>query len=73
MKKLIIDIEKLRGALWKKRTQIASELGMHPNSLTRKIGGDRRFYFDEINTIAAALGRDTMEFVREVETDAESV
>ena len=72
MKKLTIDTEKLRGAMWKKRTQIATELGMHPNSLTRKLSGNRRFYLDELNTIAGALGRDTMEFLREVETDGES-
>jgi hypothetical protein len=73
MKILTIDTEKLRGALWGKQPVIAPKLGIHHNTLSRKINRDKGLRLDELNKIAMALGRDTMEFLREVETEKMAV
>ncbi len=69
MKKLHIDIGKLRSMLWGKRQEVAEHLGIMPESLSRKL---RTGYFtvDELNKIAEALQRDVADFVsiEEVET-----
>ena len=61
MKKLHVDIEKLRGMLWGKRQLVAGHLGIVPESLSRKL---KTGYFtvDELNKIAEALERDVVEF-----------
>ena len=71
MKQITIDYEKLKGAVWGKQPQVAAELGIHPQSLSSKLNKRIRLQLDELNKIAEALGRDTMEFLREMETDGE--
>jgi hypothetical protein len=73
MKILTIDTEKLRGALWGKQPAIAPKLGIHHNTLSRKLNSDRGFRLDELNKIAVALGRNTMEFLKEVDAADKSV
>lgn len=64
-KELYIDREKLRGALWGKRDVVALALQIAPSSLSRKISGGRELTLGDLNQIARALGRDTMEFIIE--------
>ena len=64
-KGLYIDREKLRGALWGKRDVVAEALQIAPSSLSRKISGGRELTLGDLNQIARALGRDTMEFIIE--------
>lgn len=65
MKRLKIDKQKLRGAIWGKRTKVASFLGIHPNSLSRKINGKQPLTIEELNDIASVLSQDTIEFLQE--------
>ena len=69
MKQITIDFEKLKGAVWGKQPQVAAALGIHAQTLSGKMNKKSRLHLNELNTIAEALGRDTMEFLREVETD----
>ena len=64
-KGLYIDREKLRGAIWGKRDVVAEALQIAPSSLSRKISGGRELTLGDLNQIARALGRDTMEFIIE--------
>jgi len=66
-KELYIDREKLRGALWGKRDVVAEALSIAPSSLSRKVSGGRELTLEDLNQIARALGRDTVEFVIERE------
>ena len=68
MKQLEIDFEKLRGAIWGRRSDVASYLGIQPESLSRKLHAERRLTIEELNKIAEALGRDATEFVRVINT-----
>lgn len=65
MKRLKIDKQKLRGAIWGKRAKVASFLGIHPNSLSRKINGKQPLTIEELNDIASVLSQDTIEFLQE--------
>ncbi len=44
-------------------TQIANKLNMHPNTLSRKLRGDRSMTIDELNGIAKALRIGVDEFI----------
>ena len=70
MKKVKIDFEKLKGALWRKHHQVAADLGIHRSSLSRKINAKRSITIDELNLIAEALGRNTMDFLVEIDEKA---
>ncbi len=69
MKEIVIDFERLKGALWGKQPQVAAALGIHPHTFSAKMNRKSRLHLDELNTIARALKRDTMEFLKEVEID----
>ena len=69
MKRLEIDLEKLRGAIWGRRSDVALYLGIQPESLSRKLHAERRLTIEELNKIAESLGRDTIEFVRIINTE----
>lgn len=66
MNRLKIDSQKLKGAIWGKRAKVASFLGIHPNSLSRKINGKQPLTIEELNEIASYLNQDTKEFLKEV-------
>ncbi|HIE29499.1 TPA: XRE family transcriptional regulator [Candidatus Poribacteria bacterium] len=66
MNRLKVDSQKLRGAIWGKRAKVASFLGIHPNSLSRKINGKQPLTIEELNEIASYLNQDTKEFLKEV-------
>lgn len=69
-----IDFEKLKGAVWGKQPEIATKLGVHVNTLNRKINQRGRLHLDDLNKIAVALGRNTSEFITEVEiNDAKEI
>lgn len=67
MEIMAIDFEKLKGAVWGKQPKIAAKLGVHVNTLNRKINQRGRLYLEDLNKIAVALGRNTSEFITEVE------
>ena len=67
MKEIAIDFEKLKGAVWGKQPQVATALGVHPQTLSSKMNKKSRLHLDELNVIARALGRDTTEFLKVVE------
>ncbi len=71
MKQIVIDFEKLKGAVWGKQPQVAAALGIHPHTLSSKMNRKSRLHLDELNTIARALRRDTSDFIMEVEIDDE--
>jgi transcriptional regulator with XRE-family HTH domain len=71
MRELIIDFEKLKGAVWGKQPKIAAALGIKPSTLSSKINKKIRLHLDELNIIARTLGRDTTDFVHEVEVESE--
>ena len=51
-------------------TKIANKLNMHPNTLSRKLRGDRSMTIDELNAIAKALRIGVDEFI-DFEEDAD--
>jgi transcriptional regulator with XRE-family HTH domain len=56
MKTAQINLAFLRGRMKHgQMTEIAQKLNMHPNTLSRKLRGDRSMTIDELNTIAKAL------------------
>lgn len=67
MKKVIIDMERLKGALWGKQPCIAGALGIHTKTFNRKVNNKSRLHLDELNIIAETLGRDTTDFLKVVE------
>lgn len=69
MKRLKVDKQKLKGAIWGKRIKIASFLGIHPDSLSRKINGKQPLTIEELNEIASYLNQDAKEFLIEVAKD----
>ena len=71
MRIMEIDFEKLKGALWGKQPAVATKLGVHPNTLNRKINQKRRLTIDDLNKIAMALRRDTSDFIMEIEVEDE--
>ena len=71
MKVIEVDRQKLRGAIWGKRRKIADAVGLHPNSVSRKIHGQQPLTIDELNEIAKYLKQDTMEFLKEVDEEEE--
>jgi len=73
MKRLEVDRQKLKGAIWGKRAEAASFLGIHPNSLSRKINGKQPLKIEELNEIASYLNQDTIEFLIEVPEVKETI
>ena len=71
VKTLVINKSFLKEELAGKQHRIAEMLGIHPNTLYRKILGGHKLTLDELNQIAVILGKDTHDFlsVAEVETD----
>ena len=67
MKTIIIDRERLKGALWGQHLTVAESLGIHKNTLSRKINAKRGLHLEELNQIAETLGRDTTDFLKVVE------
>jgi len=69
---LEVDLIRLKGLLSQKQRKTATAIGMHENTLYLKLKGERDFSMKELNKIAIFLKCDTMEFLREVETDVKS-
>ncbi len=63
MKYLVIDIIKLRGFLWKRQTEIARKMGIHPDTLAKKLAGKRSITVNDINGLAKAGSFSVTEFV----------
>ena len=58
-----IDTAKLKKAMRGKRDEIAKDLNLHPNSISRKLSGKHAITLDELNQIADFLGMDATEFI----------
>ena len=58
-----IDKQTLKQAIRGKRNDVAAHLGLHPNSISRKLSGKQEITIDEINQIADFLKRDATDFV----------
>jgi len=73
VKTLVINKSFLKEELTGKQSRIAEMLGIHPDTLYRKIRGKYKLTLDELNQIAVILGKDTYNFlsVAEVETDGD--
>jgi plasmid maintenance system antidote protein VapI len=73
VKTLVINKSLLKEELTGKQRRIAEILGIHPNTLYRKIRGKHRLTLDELNQIAVSVGKDTYDFlsVAEVETNSD--
>jgi len=69
MKQLKIDFAKLKGLLHYKQRVAATTIGLHPDTLYRKLKGEREFTMSELNKISEFLNCDTMVFLMEVESD----
>ena len=67
MKVLKVDIEKLKGALYGKRSRVAEFMDIHPESLSRKLKLDSSFRIEDLNQIAIALNRNASDFIFEEE------
>ncbi len=56
MKTVQVNLALLRGQMkHAQMTKIAQKLNMHPNTLSRKLHGDRSMTIDELNAISKAL------------------
>jgi len=64
-----LDREKLTGAIWGKRAEVAQKMGLHEVSLSRKVHGHQPLKLDELNQIALALNRDVDDFFDLVENN----
>jgi predicted DNA-binding protein (UPF0251 family) len=69
---LEVDLMRLKGYLSKKQRHAAEAIGMHKNTLYKKLRGETDFTIKELNEIAKYLKQDTMEFLRELEIDDEA-
>lgn len=67
MKKIFIDWERLRGAVQGKQIEIAEKVGISQPTLSLKLRKQRKISFDELNKIADALNRDTIDFIIQAE------
>ena len=67
MQKVIVDLEKLKGALSKKHAEIAKTVGWQLNTLSRKLNGHRSLTLDDLNEICRAAKREPREFIAFVE------
>ena len=63
MRKITVDLEKLRGALSGKQTAIAKKIGMTQGALSHKVNRRRPITLDELNQIAEILERNTSDFL----------
>ena len=63
MVRVEIDLKQLKKAIHGQRDAIASHLGIHPNSLSRKISGKHALTLDELNQTADFLNRDATDFL----------
>ncbi|HIE29225.1 TPA: XRE family transcriptional regulator [Candidatus Poribacteria bacterium] len=64
MKTAQVNLAFLRGHVKHgQMTQLANKLNMHPNTLSRKLRGDRSMTIDELNGIAKALRIGVDEFI----------
>ena len=72
MKRLVIEFEKLKGALHRRQRAVAIAMRMHEGTLHRKLKGDSSFTLDELNQVAEILQRNTMEFLKEVEINEQN-
>lgn len=73
MKGLEIDLEKLAGAVQLEghgaKSDIAARLGLKTPALRRKLTGVTGLRLEELNLLAAMLGRPTIYFLREIEME----
>ena len=67
-KKVCINWELLRGAMYRKQSEVAEKLGVSQPALSNKLSGRRSLTLDNLNDIATALDRDTMDFLIEKST-----
>ena len=69
MKRLVIDYEKLTGASYSRQNQLAKKLGITQPTVSRWVKGTIRLSLDDLNRLAAALGRHTTDFVVEIDDE----
>ena len=60
---LKIDTAKLRGLLWKRQIEVAKKIGMHPDTLQKKLKGERQWTVRDINRVAKAGEFSVSEFM----------
>ena len=72
VKTLVINKSFLKEELTGNQRWIAGMLGMHPNTLYRKIRDEHNLTLDELNRIAIVLGKDTHDFLSVVEVEADN-
>lgn len=58
-----IDTVQLKKAIRGQRDALATHLGIHPNSLSRKISGKHALTLEELNQIADFLSQDATDFL----------
>lgn len=64
MKRVRIDLERLRGALKRGDIQkVADKMGIHNASVSNRLHGLVKFSLDDLNQFAEFLGRDTTDFL----------
>ena len=63
MRKVRIDLERLRGATSRKGREISKVLGIHEASFSRKIHGRSPVSIADLNKIAEYLGTDADRFI----------
>ncbi len=74
MKTAQVNLALLRGHIKHgPMTKIAQKLNMHPNTLSRKLRGDRSMTIDELNAIAKALQIGVDEFIAFEEDGDEAI
>ena len=69
MRKVRIDLERLRGATARKGRELSKVLSIHEGSFSRKIHGKTPVTLDDLNAIADHLGTDADRFIEIYETE----
>lgn len=68
---LVLSSQKIQKMKWGKSEEIAREMGIAPNTLSRKIRGNLQMTVLEINRLAKIFGVDTMDLMRETYDEIE--
>jgi plasmid maintenance system antidote protein VapI len=66
---LIIKSDEIQKMKWGKSKEIASQMGIAPNTLSRKIRGGLPMTMPEINKLAKILGVNTLALMQETYDD----
>ena len=63
LKAVRIDIERLKGALSRRQTEVANKIGLTLNTLSRKLNGRVKFSLEDLNKVCLAISREPAEFL----------